>query len=109
VAYGLVFRLIYDKKTMQERILLFENRKYRVMDGTVKRIQANPDTPGVCNVWFISSCGQECAHWRKVRQENVEMGSPLLLLSVDSGMTKRQIVWAFTPFMLTEEGSRLTW
>lgn len=109
VAYGLVFKLIYDKKIMQERISLFEQRKYRVMDGTVESVQANPDTPGVCNVRFVSVNGQGFSHWRKVRQENVEVGSPLLLLTVEPGTTKGQIVWAFTPFMLTEEGSKLPW
>lgn len=109
LAYAMVFKLIYDSKTMRQNIQAFEARKFRVLDGSVHKIQVNNSTPGACNVLFISSYGQECKRWFLAREEGLETGSPLLLVTADKNAVKKDVTWTFTPFMMSEEGSKLHW
>ena len=109
ISYILVFKLIYDSKTMRVILQGFQDVRFRVLDGTVSAIQLNPTTPGAWNVRFTSLYGQTCDRWFLAREEGLEMGSPLLLVTVDWDAVKKDITRVFTPFMMTEEGSRKHW
>lgn len=109
LAYAGVFVLIYDKKTIQERLNAFQTGKYRVVDGHVERWCSHPDRAGVCDVRFRSMAGVSSGRWFFVRREGVENGSPLLLAVTMHGVLRKQIAWVFTSFMLSEEGSGRRW
>ena len=86
----------------------FERGDFRVLDGKVSKRELCPDIPGVSSVEFTSLTGQVADGMFEVRQEGLEIGTPLLLVYVSGEERKEggKFTWAFTPFMLTEEGAR---
>lgn len=64
----------------------------------------HPDYPGVSNIRFQSWKGENAVGWYRVRQEGLQIGTPLLLVYVDKSVINRGICRTFTPYMLSDEG-----
>ena len=85
----------------------FGGGAFRVLDGSVSRIQMCPELPGISSVEFTSDAGQVYEGWFEVRNEDLKIGTPLLLVYIPGKeMMGGKFLWAFTPFMLTEEGAK---
>lgn len=95
----------YEKQIIKD-VTVIENGEFQVLDGYVKKIEADMDTPGVSNVIFESIKQQECKGWFSARHENLNLGLPLLLMYVAPDKVKGGICRVFTPYMLTKEGRK---
>lgn len=101
-----VFAALGYKKQIIKDVTVIENGEFQVLDGYVKKIEADMDTPGVSNVIFESIKQQEWKGWFSARHENLNLGLPLLLMYVAPDKIKGGICRVFTPYMLTEEGRK---
>lgn len=90
IAFILAFGTFRTKKKYLNNIQVFQNGQFQVLEGNVTEIFANMEYPGCCNV----------------RQEELQVGTPLLLAYADENVVKGGISRAFTPYMMTEEGLR---
>lgn len=106
VAFALVFDTIWKKKEYQENIRALKNGQFQVMEGNVAEIFADTEYPGCCNARFQSLRGETLKMLCTVRQEELQIGTPLLLAYADESVIKGGISRAFTPCMLTEEGMK---
>ena len=104
IAFGMAFICIWTKKENQEKIQVFAQGHFQILDGMVSEISVNPDSPGFSNVRFQSKYGEVLSIWCAVRQEELQIGTPLILAYVDDKTVKGGIFRAFSPYMLTEEG-----
>ncbi len=109
ICFFLVFLCIKEKNKCIDENAGFLSGEFLVLDGTVSKIETNIDTPGCINIWFQSKDRQFNDGFYRVRQENIEIGSPLILTFPNSERTKRFSPIAFTNFMLTDEGIALHW
>lgn len=105
-AFALAFVTIWKKKGYQENIRAFKNGQFQVLEGNVAEIFANMEYPGCCNVRFQSARGETLKMLCTVRQEELQIGTPLLLVYADESVIKGGISRTFTPYMLTEEGMK---
>ena len=105
-AFALAFGTIWKKKGYQENIRALKNGQFQVLEGNVAEIFENMEYPGCCNVRFQSSRGETLKMLCTVRQEELQIGTPLLLAYADESVIKGGISRAFTPYMLTEEGMK---
>ena len=95
-----------DKKKYLNNIQVFQNGQFQILEGNVAEIFANMEYPGCCNVRFQSAKGETLKMLCTVRQEELQVGTPLLLAYADENVVKGGISRAFTPYMMTEEGLR---
>ncbi len=107
-AYGGAVYAIASKKRFESYQSLFITGRFQVLDGFVSEIAGN-DKPGCCNVVFTSIYGQRLDAYCSVRQENLTLQTPLILVYVSNTLIRHGIVWAFTPFMLTAQSEKLRW
>ena len=106
IAFGMAFLSTQTQKGNQKKMQVFAQGNFRVLDGMVSEISVNPDSPGFSNVRFQSKYGEIFKTWCAVRQEELQIGTPLILVYVDDKTIKGGICSAFSPYMLTEEGSK---
>ena len=106
IAFILAFGTLRTKKKYLNNIQVFQNGQFQVLEGNVAEIFANMEYPGCCNVRFQSAKGEILKMLCTVRQEELQVGTPLLLAYADENVVKGGISRAFTPYMMTEEGSR---
>ncbi len=99
---------LYNTFTNKQKAVRFEKGEFYVLEGTVTNIQMAPEMPGVSSVEFTSNWGQTLDGRFEVRHEELQIGTPLLLVYIPKkeGKITGDFQWAFTPFMLTEEGIR---
>lgn len=109
ICFLLVFLCIRAKNKYLNENAGFLSGEFLVIDGTVSKMETNIDTPGCINIWFLSKDQQFNDGWYRVRQENIEIGSPLILIIPNSERTKKFSSIAFSEFMLTDDGIRLHW
>lgn len=104
----ILFRLfgtcLRERTLCNKKIAQIAAGEFLVLDGWVDDIQTNFRRPGTVIIRFQSTFGQTAAQYLPVRRENVTEGTPVIL--VVSDQVKGGIRWAFTPYMLTEEGCR---
>ena len=77
------------------------------MDGSVCE-RAVHETPGTELVKFVSQYGEKLDKTYIVNSRGLENGTRLLLVYVGSDQMKGGFSYAFTSYMLTEEGIRKT-
>lgn len=106
IAFILAFGTLRTKKKYLNNIQVFQNGQFQVLEGNVTEIFANMEYPGCCNVRFQSAKGEILKMLCTVRQEELQVGTPLLLAYADENVVKGGISRAFTPYMMTKEGSR---
>lgn len=107
ICFLLVFLLTKYKNKCSNETDGFVAGEFLFMNGTVSKIETNIDTPGCINVFFTSTGCDEFDGWYRIRQENVEVGSKLLLLVPNSDRTNGFSPHVFSEFMFTDEGSNL--
>ena len=102
------FMALYNTFTNRKEAARFAKGEFHVLDGKVTDIQMTPEIPGVNIVKFTSNRGQTLDGWFEVRREGLRIGTPLLLVYIPKEEERKtgDFQWAFTPFMLTEEGIR---
>ena len=103
IAFILAFGTFRTKKEYLNNIQVFKNGQFQVLEGNVTEIFANMEYPGCCNVCFQSAKGETLKTLCTVRQEELQVGTPLLLAYADESVVKGGISRAFTPYMMTEE------
>lgn len=101
------FWTIWKKKGFQENIGVFKRKNYRVLDGSVYERSVH-ETPGTELVKFVSQYGEKLKETHIVNSRDLEIGTRLLLVYVGPDQMKGGFSYAFTPYMLTEEGMRKT-
>lgn len=106
IAFALAFETIWTKNGYQKKIQAVKNGQFQVIEGNVTEIFAEMEYPGCCNVRFQSSRGETLKMLCTVRQEGLQIGTPLLLAYVDECVVKGGMSRTFTPYMLTEEGMK---
>lgn len=106
IAFISAFGTLRTKKKYLNNIQVFQNGQFQVLEGNVTEIFANMEYPGCCNVRFQSAKGEILKMLCTVRQEELQVGTPLLLAYADENVVKGGISRAFTPYMMTKEGSR---
>lgn len=104
LAFAAAFSAIWTKKGNQQKIEIFKNGRFQVLEGKVMESSMHPDYPGVFNIRFQSWKGENAVGWYRVRQEELQIGTPLLLVYVDKSVINREICRTFTPYMLSDEG-----
>lgn len=89
-----------------KKIHIFDTSDFQVADGTATDITTNAEYPGVDNVRFCDKHGEIYPSIYRVRQEELETGTPLLFLYInkEKSPTGREFTRVFTPYMLTDEG-----
>ena len=103
----MTFWTIWQKKSYQEKIRVFQRKNYGVLDGSVCE-RAVHETPGTELVKFVSQYGEKLDKTYIVNSRGLENGTRLLLVYVGSDQMKGGFSYAFTSYMLTEEGIRKT-
>ena len=92
-------------RTLEARIRPFEQGAFHVVNGSVGEISPNLRYPGIQNVRFVSAGGIALDGYYEARQEELQLGTPLLLVFIKKDEWRfGDFQWVFTPFMLTEEG-----
>ncbi len=109
LAFLLTFVLLHDKSVLRCRNEAFAEQRYLVVEGTVNKIQGNPELIEVSNVWVTSRSGQSPKRGFRVLSRDVEAGSPILIAYAQGETPRKDNVWAFTPYMLTEQGAQEHW
>lgn len=107
--FALTYLFVRTRKNHIDINQGYKNGEFIICDGVVSKTETNMDSPGCINIWFQSKDQQFNDGWYRVRQENIEIGSPLILTIPNSERTKRFSPIAFTNFMLTDEGIALHW
>ena len=105
--FGVTFWTIWQKKSYQEKIRVFQRKNYGVLDGSVCE-RAVHETPGTELVKFVSKYGEKLDKTYIVNSRGLENGTRLLLVYVGPDQMKGGFSYAFTAYMLTEEGIRKT-
>lgn len=105
--FGVTFWTIWQKKSYQEKISVFQRKNYGVLDGSVCE-RAVHETPGTELVKFVSQYGEKLDKTYIVNSRGLENGTRLLLVYVGPDQMKGGFSYAFTPYMLTEAGIRKT-
>lgn len=109
LCFALVFIFIRSKNKCVNENIGFLSGEFFVIDGIVSKIQTNADNPGCVNVYFLSNDKEINNGWYRARQENIEIGSDLLLVIPNSKRTERFSKHVFSNFMLTDDGIKLHW
>ena len=104
ICFLLVFKFAKSKKHCTAEINAYSTGDFMIADGWVSKIEVNPDTPGYCNVWFISNDETINDGWFRIRQENANIGTHMMLAVLNNCKKAGSSVLAFSDFMLTEEG-----
>lgn len=99
-------KMISDKKHFTAVTKTFASGNFLVIDGRVTKIESNPDMAGCANVRFASHNGTESKNWYRVRKEHLAVGIPLIV-TVYYDSRQKPFEFAFTEYMLTEEGLSL--
>ena len=107
ICFLLVFKFIKSKTICVAEINAYSAGDFMIADGKVDKIEVNIDTPGYCNVWFVSNDEAINDGWFRIRQENVSIGSSMILTVKNNNKNNGTSVFAFTDFMLTDEGTNL--
>lgn len=97
------FAAIRSRKHFVEDNKVFLDGDFLVLDGYVKRIEADTENPGQSSVLYESE-NQKYSGMFTVRHEGLEVGLPLLLVYVSPDKIAGGVRRAFTPFMLSEAG-----
>lgn len=105
--FATTFWAIWKKKGFQENIGVFKRKNYCVLDGSVYEKSVH-ETPGTELVKFVSQYGEKPKGNYIVNSRDLEIGTRLLLVYVGSDQMKGGFSYAFTAYMLTEEGIRKT-
>lgn len=105
--FGITFWVIWSKKGFQENIGVFKRKNYYVLDGSVYEKSVH-ETPGRELVKFVSQYGEKLKETYVVNSRGFEIGTRLLLVYVAPDQIKGGFSYAFTAYMLTEEGIRKT-
>ena len=107
LCFFLVYKFVRSKNRCIAENQAFAAGRFSVADGVVTKIETNLDTPGCCNICFLSDDGEISGGWLRVREENVAIGSHILLMRPEDKCSFP--VFAFSDFMLTDEGIKLHW
>lgn len=106
LSFLLAYLLMQSKRIYTEEAEAFASGRFLVVDGIVAKMETNPDTPGCCNIWFVSNDKSVNEGWFRVRQEDVAIATAVKLVV---GGKKHRVRRVFSDFMLTEEGIELHW
>lgn len=104
VLFAAVYSIYRNVRSYQRKIAVFQKGEFWVLEGKVTELSVHPDYPGVFNARFQSLLGEDAPGWFRVRQEGVQIGTPLLLMYAEKDVMKKDIYRTFTPYMLTEDG-----
>lgn len=107
LCFLLVFKFIQSKNGCIAEINAYSTGAFAVIDGRICKMEVNADTPGFCNAWFVSNDEAINDGWFQIRQEDVSIGSPMMLAVANNRRDTKNSVFAFSEFMLTDEGIRL--
>ncbi len=101
---GSIYFFVSVKRT-KNLLALVQAREYKVLEGTVWKTSVS-DFLEAINVMFRSNLDSGIfQRWIKVRDKDVYIGSPLLLVWIEAkGQTDDMFL--FTPYMLTEKGAK---
>lgn len=104
VLFALVYSIYSNVRSYRGKIAAFQKGEFWVLEGKVTEFSIHPDYPGVFNARFQSLLGEDAPGWFRVRQEGVQIGTPLLLMYAEKDVMKKDIYRTFTPHVLTEDG-----
>ncbi len=107
-ALFLVFTVmsVWFKNISRRECDVYERGLFQVADGYASQIVSNTDKKGCVNLWFESDTLSD--GWYRARYEGVEVGTKLLLVK-PTVVLKNSPGYVFTPFMLSDVGSKLYW
>lgn len=97
--------LLNTKRKLDKEVCAWTKGDFVVTDGLITKVVNNSDLPGWFNVLIIDNESIQCG-WHTVRQEGVNMGTKVLLAHPISQEKIRANTYAFTEFMLTDEGTK---
>ncbi len=99
-----IYFFVSVKKT-KNCLALVQTREYKVLEGTVCKTSIS-DFLEAINVMFQSNQDLSILQrWIKVRDKDVYIGSPLLLVWIEA-KDQAEYIYLFTPYMLTEKGAK---